>query len=78
MTVKSHVVYVPFLKEGEAFNRNKTQSSPACLTDGYLAPTPENLTTLIIRNGTHTSDLIKQAIEKTSDWIKHENITETE
>ncbi len=78
MTVNSHAIYVPFLKEGEAVNRDKTQSSPACLTNGYLVPTPENLVTLIIRNGTHTSDLIKQAIETTASWIKQENIAETE
>ncbi len=78
MTVNSHTVYVPYLNEGEAFNRDKSQSSPACLTDGYLEPNGNNLATLIIRNGTHTSDLIKQAIEKTSDWIKYENIAETE
>ena len=74
----SHAVYIPFLREGEAFNRDKTQSSPACLTDGYLVPTPENLVTLIIRNATYTSDLIKQGIKATADWIKHESIAETE
>ncbi len=74
----SHAVYVPYLKEGEAFNRDKTQSSPACLTEGYLEPIPENLVTLIIKNATYTSDLIKQAIEATADWIKHESIAETE
>ncbi len=66
----SHAVYVPKMVKGMAVSRNNGQSSPACLTEGFLEPTLENFTSLIIRNGSEVSSQIKDAIESTKNWIK--------
>ncbi len=70
----THAVYLPKLIKGKAVNKTSGQSSPACLTEGYCVPTPDNFASLIVKNGTKLSDRIKEALELTSGWINISNI----
>ncbi len=72
----SHAVYVPNLVKGLAKSRSSELCSPACLTEGFLEPTTDNFTSLIIKNGSPVSTQIKQARADTEHWISLEHLNE--
>ena len=44
------------------------------MTDSFVEPNKDNFGSLIIKNGSPTSDKIKELIETTSSWLKTETV----
>ena len=70
----AHAVYQPTLTRQKAVSTVNGQSSFAVMTDSFIEPTKDNFASLIIRNGSTTSDRIKEFIETTSPWLKTQTV----
>lgn len=66
----AHAVYQPMLVRDKATSSVNGQSSYAVMTKSFVEPTKDNFTSLIIKNGSSTSERIKQLIETTKSWLK--------
>ena len=66
----AHAIYQPTLIRKKATSSTNGQSSFAVMTDSFVKPTKDNFGSLIIKNGSATSDRIKQMIETTRSWLK--------
>ena len=72
----AHGVYQPMLTRQKATSSVNGQSSFAVMTDRFIEPTKDNFTSLIIKNGSETSNQIKEFIETTKPWLKTETVPE--
>ena len=66
----AHAIYQPQLVRKKATSSVNGQSSFAVMTDSFIEPNKDNFNSMIIKNGSVTSNKIKQAIETTKSWLK--------
>ena len=71
----AHGVYQPTLTRQKATSSINGQSSFAVMTDSFVEPTTANFGSLIIKNGTETSNKIKELIETTKPWLQIEAVS---
>ena len=74
----AHAVYQPHLVRKKATSSINGQSSWAVMTDSFIQPTKDNFAQMIIKNGSVTSNKIKEAIETTKSWLKFEAVTDND
>ncbi|WP_036487188.1 DUF5895 domain-containing protein [Myxosarcina sp. GI1] len=70
----AHAVYQPTLVREKVTSSVNGKSSYAVITKSFVEPTKNNFGSLIIKNGSQTSDRIKQLIETTKSWLKTESV----
>lgn len=70
----AHAVYQPTLVREKATSSVNGKSSYAVMTKSFVEPTRDNFTSSIVKNGSSTSDRIKQLIETTKSWLKTESV----
>ena len=71
----AHGVYQPTLTRQKATSTINGQSSFAVMTNSFLEPNNGNFGSLIIKNGSETSNKIKEYIETTKSWLQIESVT---
>ena len=74
-TFYAHAVYCPSFVREKATSSYNGQSSFAVQTESFIEPNQENFASLIIKNGSPTSDKIKELIDSTRSWLKTEVAT---
>jgi hypothetical protein len=71
----AHAVFQPQLVRQKVTSSLNGQSSLAVVTDGFVEPNPTNFPSLIIKNGSPTSNQIKHLIESTASWLQLESVS---
>jgi len=66
----AHAIYQPQLVRRKVTSNANGQSSLAVVTEDFIAPTQDNFASMIIKNGSSTSDRIKKFIASTQSWLK--------
>ena len=72
----AHAVYQPTLVRKKATSSVNGQSSWAVMTNSFIEPNKDNFGSLIIKNGSETSNKIKELIETTRSWLKSSAVEE--
>ncbi|HEY9768804.1 MAG TPA: hypothetical protein V6C71_09955, partial [Coleofasciculaceae cyanobacterium] len=70
----AHAVYQPNLVRQKATSSHNGQSSFAVMTESFVEPTIANFGSLIIKNGSHLSQKIREFIETTKPWVEFEPV----
>ncbi|MEM6613947.1 MAG: DUF5895 domain-containing protein [Cyanobacteria bacterium P01_C01_bin.72] len=68
----AHAIYQPQFIRQRVTSGTNGQSSFAVTTESFTVPSNENFGQMIIRNGSPTSDRIKELIVSTKSWLKDE------
>ena len=73
----AHGVYCPNLVRERVTSSYNGQSSFAVVVNSFIQPTPQNFSSLIIKNGSKVSNQIKEYQETTKSWLKGEQLKES-
>lgn len=74
----AHAVYQPQLTRRKATSGINGQSSLAVVTNGFIEPKSGNFGSIIVKNGSTTSDRNKQMIKTTQSWLKADSVIKDE
>lgn len=70
----AHGIYKPNFMRKKAISRKNGQSSFTVLTESFIVPNKDNFPQLIVKNGSETSEKIKQFMVETESWIEFNNL----
>lgn len=71
----AHAVFQPQFVRQKVSSSVNGQSSLAVVTNGFFEPNPTNFPSLIIKNGSPTSNQIKQLMQTSKSWLQLESVS---